>query len=341
VVVSVVTPTYNSAAFLPWTLESVRRQTFSDWEMILVDDGSTDDTVKIAEEAARSDRRIRVVRAAHEGVARARNRGLAEISPEAEFVTFLDSDDTYEPEALTTLLEALRRHPELPAAHGLARAVDVHGKQFEGDTQAQTIRDRFRLQRGKLVPLPASAPTSFEALLVHNHVVTPGLSLIRTRVLAALGGFDPATDPADDWDMNLRIGRQGGYALVDRVILNWRRHPSSISHARKIFWPWLEVLKRAIRFPGNTGAQRAAATAALLGFSRKLYNDAFAELTARRLVGWASAMFKASVCRWHYLRARARQLLGGGDPRAARLGGVREGTADAEEAPRARGGSSR
>ena len=295
-VVSIVVPTYNSAPYLPATLASVRGQTFTDWEIILVDDGSTDDTLTISDEAARHDPRIRVVRAEHGGVARARNRGLAEVSPHAEFVAFLDSDDTYEPDALASLVSALRAHPELPAAHGLARAVDPQGQRIEGDDLPERMRNRFELRDGQQVPLPASAPTSFEAELVENYVVTPGTSLIRRTVFALLGDFAPATDPADDYDMNLRIARSGGFALVERVILNWRRHPTSLSQrSRRWFWAHLEVLRRAAEYSGNSPTQRAAALGALRTTATTLRRRAFTQLGTGRVSGWARTMAGAGI----------------------------------------------
>src|SRR5260221_1554025 len=98
--ISIVIPTYNAAAHLAATTESVRAQTFAGWELVLFDDGSSDTTVSLAEELARNDERIRVVRGGHYGVATARNRGFQETSPGSEFVAFLDHDDVWEPTVL-------------------------------------------------------------------------------------------------------------------------------------------------------------------------------------------------------------------------------------------------
>jgi glycosyltransferase involved in cell wall biosynthesis len=305
-VVSIVVPMYNSAEYLASTIESVRAQTFSEWEMILVDDGSVDDTVKVCEEEARRDARIRVVRAGHQGVVGARNRGLHETSAQSEFVAFLDSDDTYEPEALALLTAALETHPECPAAHGLARATDLAGKQFEGDDLMESMRDRFELRNGKCVPVPLLAPTSFEAELVKNYIVTPGTSLIRRRALDVVGEFDVAVEPADDWDINLRIARLGGFALVDHVILNWRRHAGSLSDSsrRSLGYAHFAVMKRAVRSANNTPQQRRSAEHALLHHSRAFRDQAGAALRRGDVRTAGRALIRGALYLWAYLSAR-------------------------------------
>src|SRR5437773_2172155 len=117
--VSVIIPTYDSAGYLCATVESIRNQEFKNWELILLDDGSSDDTVEVARDFERQDPRIRVVLGDHSGIAGARNRGFNEISPESEFVTFFDHDDLWEPEALSLLVDALDRNPDCVASHGL------------------------------------------------------------------------------------------------------------------------------------------------------------------------------------------------------------------------------
>jgi glycosyltransferase involved in cell wall biosynthesis len=106
--ISIVIPTYNAAAHLAATIESVRAQTFAGWEFVLFDDGSSDTTVSLAEELARNDERIHVVRGGHYGVAGARNRGFQETSLGTEFVAFLDHDDVWEPTALEFLPPSIK-----------------------------------------------------------------------------------------------------------------------------------------------------------------------------------------------------------------------------------------
>jgi len=269
--VSIVIPTYNSATYLAPTIESVCAQTFADWQLVLFDDGSSDSTVELAETLAQHNPRIRIVRGDHGGIAAARNSGYRQTHPESEFVIFLDHDDTWEARALELLVSALDGHPECPAAHGLARSIDPQGKQYEGDDLPDVMRQRRELHGGRLVDLPISAPTSFEAELVLNNATTAGTTLIRRRVLESVGGFEASVVPADDWDMNLRIARLGGFALVNEVILNWRRYPDSASIASKRNRrARLGVWRRTLQSSANTPKQRKAAWKTLASEFRSL-----------------------------------------------------------------------
>src|SRR5579883_1725222 len=109
--VSVVIPTYNGEKYLAQTIESVLAQTLRDWELIIVDDGSQDNSPGIACDYAREEPRIRVVRQSNQGIAGARNRGLAESRPDAEFVAYLDHDDLWMPDALEAMVAAAERCP--------------------------------------------------------------------------------------------------------------------------------------------------------------------------------------------------------------------------------------
>ncbi len=102
--VSIVIPAYNAAPFLRECLDSVRAQSFTDWEAVVVDDGSTDSTPGIAQAYADADSRFRLLRKPNGGLSSARNHGVAHST--GEWVTFLDSDDRLEPHALTSLMQA-------------------------------------------------------------------------------------------------------------------------------------------------------------------------------------------------------------------------------------------
>ena len=233
--VSIIMPTYNSNAFLESTVQSVLAQTFEDWELILCDDGSTDTTVAVAQGLAAADDRIGFVQGGHGGPAHARNTGFGHADPRSEYVVFLDSDDTWEPTTLATLTGALGDSPDAVAAYGLARATDIDGHQPQDDDLTEWMRGRRFLRRRTYVDVPIGDPTSFDALLLGNYLVTPGTCVIRRGAVDAIGGFDPATSPCEDWDFNLRLARLGRICLVDQVVLNWRRHPQSLSSTSTVF----------------------------------------------------------------------------------------------------------
>lgn len=224
---SVIVPAFNAAPYLAETLESVRAQTDGDWELIVVDDGSTDQTPLVARQFAARDGRIRLIGQARQGVSAARNRGASE-SRAAEFVTFLDADDVWEPVALATLTEALRRRPTAVAVHGFARLIDAQGRPIRPGEQEAYARDRREVAGGRLRPVPLSAPTRFAALVFQNCIPAGGI-LLRRAAFEAVGGFDPAMSPAEDWDLWLRVSRVGDIAFQDCLIYGYRQHGANTS----------------------------------------------------------------------------------------------------------------
>ncbi len=125
--VSVILPTFDRADVLPRSIASVLAQTFTDWELIVIDDGSTDSTAEAVATWQEQSDQIRYVRQANQGVGAARNRGVAEVR--GEYIAFLDSDDEYCPAHLETRLELLRQH-DLDLVQG---GVQVTGKQWVVD----------------------------------------------------------------------------------------------------------------------------------------------------------------------------------------------------------------
>ncbi len=125
--ISVILPTFDRADLLPRSISSVLAQTFTDWELIVIDDGSTDNTAEVVAIWQKKFAQLRYVRQANQGVGAARNRGVAEAR--GEYIACLDSDDEYLPTHLETRLELLRRH-ELDLIQG---GVQVDGKQWVVD----------------------------------------------------------------------------------------------------------------------------------------------------------------------------------------------------------------
>jgi glycosyltransferase involved in cell wall biosynthesis len=258
--VSVVIPTYNGARHLAETIDSVRRQRLQDWELIVYDDGSSDDSVAVARRAAADDARVRVVEGANGGVAAARNAGFARTDPRSRYVAFLDHDDVWQPDALETLGAVLDTHPELVAAHGTAVCIGDDGRRPEGDDVDVYMRNRMGFHDGHLVPRPLTEPTTFADLAFSNWILTPGTLLMRRQVAEHVGGFDGAVVPADDWDMALRLSRRGDVGFVDRTLLHWRRHGGAQSYAAPGYGrSHLRVRHKMLVDPDNSPAQLKAA----------------------------------------------------------------------------------
>jgi glycosyltransferase involved in cell wall biosynthesis len=227
--VSVIIPAHNAEAFLEQTIESVLAQTHSEWQLIIVDDGSTDNTWGLACAHARHNRRIKLVSKANGGLANARNRGLAECDPASDYVAFLDSDDVWEKHALQSLLETLEAMPHAVAASGLSRYVDRDGRHVHPGVLEEWGRQRQGVVAPHLVSWPVDWPTTLAVLSFRNCIQTPGQVLVRCAPLRAAAPFDPAAAPCEDWDMWLRLCQRGPIAFLDSVVLNYRRHGNNMS----------------------------------------------------------------------------------------------------------------
>jgi glycosyltransferase involved in cell wall biosynthesis len=301
--VSIIVPAYNSERFLPITLDSIVAQTFAEWELIVVDDGSTDGTQAVVERYAASDRRVRYVVKANGGVAAARNHGFGLTDAATEYVGFLDHDDLWEPDALARLTAALQADPAAVAAHGLARCIDEAGRHVGNDNQQAWMRARNEMRDGQLKPLRPEDPTTFAALAVDNWVITPGTMLIRRNALQRVGGFDPRTTPADDWDLNLRLSRLGDLVFVDHVVLSWRRFQGVLSET-SANWrrAYFRVRDKAIADPANSPAQARIARMAYRQVNRGSWREAWSELRRWHFTDAARRAARALSGNARYLR---------------------------------------
>lgn len=298
--VSVVIPAFNRERFLASAVDSVLAQTLRDWELVIVDDGSSDGTLRIAREYAANHERITAVHQPNGGVAAARNRGLAATDPRSEYVTFLDSDDLWLDNALEVLVAALDAHPTAVAAHALSRSIDESGTVIEGDDLEEQLRARVGYHDGQVTPTALDAPTTFAEMIHHNWVSTPGAQLTRRSAIDRIGLFDPVTDPADDWDFALRLTRVGDLVMVDRTVLLWRRHPNTLTNtSERTRRAYFEVRRKALTDPTNTAEQKAMARLSYTQVSAACLRSALASLRRR---DFAAAYKAAAQGGYRYVR---------------------------------------
>jgi glycosyltransferase involved in cell wall biosynthesis len=242
--VSVVVATYDQARWLEETIESVRAQTYADWELIVADDGSTDGTAGLVGRF-RDDARIRYLPGAHAERAAARNRGLAAAT--GELVAFLDADDTWHPDKLARQVAALAAAPEAAACYAVARFVDGAGRPLR-------VRKPPRALSGQLFPR-----------LVRGNFIILASVVVRRRCLDAVNGFD-ATLPVlgcEDWDLWLRIARRWTVVGLDEELVRYRVHDAN-TRAEQVMASGLAVLDRLYADSGvarEAGIGRAAARA--------------------------------------------------------------------------------
>jgi glycosyltransferase involved in cell wall biosynthesis len=209
--VSVVIPAFNRRRLLSETLASVRAQSFADYEVVLVDDGSTDGTAGWVRRAFPEVRVVRLAR--NQGPAAARNRGIEEAR--APLIAFLDSDDLWRADFLRTL-SAEFRNPRVVMAFSNVDRVDARGR--------VTGRRIMRLRPSGFWGLPLTSA-----------------SIVRRSALAAAGGFDPRFRQVyEDADLFARLGSRHGpaaFRMVDRALVCYRVHKVQLTAGLKsMFW---------------------------------------------------------------------------------------------------------
>lgn len=212
--VSVLLPAYNAAAHLPEALASVQGQDLADWELVAVDDGSTDATGAILEEAARADARVRVLRRPHQGLVPALNAGLA--GCRAPLVARMDADDRMHPSRLRRQVEWLRAHPD----------VDVLGCLVECFPQDEIREGLARYQEwlnSLVTPEEISRDLFVESPFAHPSV------LFRKEAVVRVGGYQDH-GWAEDYDLWIRLHQAGArFAKVPEVLHYWRDRPDRLT----------------------------------------------------------------------------------------------------------------
>lgn len=272
--VAVIIPAFNAGQFLLETVRSVREQTHHDWSLVVVDNGSRDETLRIAEASADADPRIDAIRLESNVLAGgARNAGLAHVvakDPRPDAVMFLDADDILLPGALETLVRALHEAPECAAAYGNAQYIDQSGNGIrQGELEEYTRR--LPVARGGKLAFVTSGRLAFESLVIWNSIATPGMGLIRAAALERVGGFDLECWPAEDWDHWIRVSRVSPLAFVDLPVLGYRQHTNNLSHNTALLrGAKAAIIRKALSDPTNSAEQRAMVRTGTLARERYL-----------------------------------------------------------------------
>ncbi len=260
--ISVIIPVYNAKKYLRRTVASVQAQTFPNWEIVLVDDGSKDSSLQLAEELCREDSRISSYRQANAGASAARNHGIEKSNPDYPYVLCLDSDDLLLPGALAALKTLLELNPHAPAACGFLRDIDGEDAVITGHDRLEPLTARRGVNGLRLACRKPNAPVVFGDLCFRNHIVTPGQVLIRKTAIHAIGAFDPSLVYVEDYDLWWRLTMQiGPIPVTPEPVLLYRHHAYSLSNSNKTAvrtgakaFRW-----RLLTFPDMTPAQRRTA----------------------------------------------------------------------------------
>ena len=213
-VVSVNMPVYNAERYLPAAVESILGQTFTNFELIAIDDGSTDGSWDLLQKYSRQDSRMVVRTRPNLGIVKTRNEALG--LSRGEFVAVLDADDLAMPERLERQVAYLRSHPECVAVGGRVMMIDPDGEPlcewFFCDTHEEIERAHLS-GRGGAMP----------------HIV----STFRRSALLSIGGYRESFPVSHDYDLFLRIAEGGGRLTNLPLLLGkYRQHLQSVSYAR-------------------------------------------------------------------------------------------------------------
>ena len=206
-------PAYNAMDFLPQTVSSVLAQTYSDFELIIVNDGSSDDIEAWTQSLL--DPRVRLISKENNGPASARNTGLN--SAAGTYIAFMDADDIWMPTKLAKQVAMLDEDSEIGLVYTWIALIDRAGA-----------------RQGKLRKNSAQGEVWVD-LLTHNVVECGSVALVRRDCFEAVGLFDerPEISGSEDWDMWLRIAARYRFGLIEEPLVHYRCHASSLSHQWK------------------------------------------------------------------------------------------------------------
>lgn len=240
--VSVIIPTYNRAAYLDEAIQSVIAQTFEDWELIVIDDGSTDATTEVA---ARYADRITFIRQANAGACVARNLGLSHAS--GEYVSFLDSDDRMLPNNLADLIAVLEQKPQVDVAYGWYYWMEADGSPSNrAGPHLHNITRPSPWPNASIKPSGTTLEGQILPKLLQEETMLLGTALVRRACVDAVGGFDCTVDFNEHWDFFLSLARKGfEFACCREVVALLRLHDGNRgSQLEKMLAGRIEILDR-------------------------------------------------------------------------------------------------
>jgi glycosyltransferase involved in cell wall biosynthesis len=282
--VSIIIPAYNAAEFIGDAIRSVLAQNVSDYEVIVVDDGSTDGTREVLRAF---DDRVQYVRQNNRGVAAARNAGIA--MARGQWVCFLDADDMWMPEKLGRQLTLAVQHPSVGLIFADAEERDA------ARIQKRSILETMRFGPDALRDVPLREP--FRKLLVENFIPTSTV-MIRTACFATAGTFDEELSNAEDRDLWLRIAAHFPIACVPQILAKKRSHAANISARTEL------ALRSRIRVWMRARSRYPALAPAAL--CDRLVAEAYQQLGYLRLQNGDRR--EARQCAWSALDYAARHV---------------------------------
>jgi glycosyltransferase involved in cell wall biosynthesis len=272
--VSVIVPVYNGMAYLPETITNLLNQTYTDFEVVIVNDGSTDNLAEWVSQI--SDSRIKLISQENQGLAKTRNTGIRE--SQGEYLAFLDADDLWESTKLAKQVEVLDAHPEVGLVYSWVTYLNQQGK-----------------STGRTVCYQAEGNVWSE-LVTKNLIECGSVPMVRRACLEAVGLFDEQLshlNVGEDWDMWLRIAARYPFKVIKESLVYYRQLTGSASKnyelVAKSFWA---VIEKAF----------ANASLELLPLRNKSYGNCYLTLGWKAIQSQAKDYEQANYCRLQALK---------------------------------------
>ncbi|HEY9639961.1 MAG TPA: glycosyltransferase family 2 protein [Coleofasciculaceae cyanobacterium] len=233
--VSVLLPVYNGDRYLAAAVESILTQTLTDFELLIIDDGSTDQSRKILAAYAAQDDRIRLVSRENRGLIATLNQMLD--MAQGEFLARMDADDIALPDRLARQVEFLQQHADYVCVGGAYDLIDPQGRKV--------------LHLG----MPETNAEIQQAILSGKTIINHPCAMIRRTALQKIGGYDESMMTVEDLDMLLRLGEIGLLANLQHTVLQYRFHRASVSAQKSEFQHQMaqEACRRAWQRRGIAG----------------------------------------------------------------------------------------
>ena len=258
--ISIVISCYNRLAETRQAIDAIRAQDFQDWELIVVDNGCTDNSLEMLMGIAAEEPRMTVIPLKRSQVAVARMTGIWATHPEAGYVVVHDDDDWLFPGALTKLWTLAKANPDAAGVYGMPLRCDDNGNSDEILSKCYGSRRVGVSDTGKIVDLPEDAPDTFGTMVVWCWIATMGQVLIRRDVLLSSCGFVQAYGISDDWNMWLDITRTNHFVRLFEFTLYKRTNGTNLSGNKALRAVSERAIRQRLRADGSmTPAQQRIA----------------------------------------------------------------------------------
>lgn len=246
--VSVIIPSYNRVSFLKQTIESVLAQSYSQVELLVIDDGSSDGSYELAQQYEQI-RLLTHPERQNRGQSASINLGLQQA--QGDYIAILDSDDYWHSDKLMTQVGYLQQHADVGLVYVNGWSVDANSQQL------------YRIYDDHHVEQSSPAHSVADEVLMNCYFLVPNNALVRASVFRQVGGFDESLRAAQDHDMAIRIAEVTRLAYINKELFYYRRHANSISQKQAdLRWQngflILDKARRRYQYPSATIRKRRA-----------------------------------------------------------------------------------